>query len=178
MPRLSPGRVAQRVRYPNGTLSDPFIAPMSRGDMERFAKRIFDDQWPEWKGCLDDEGRVDVQKLEAKKAADDFCSGSARLACAHDGRFWRTTEIWSHRCHDWDVQIGSTLLTHREGIILVAGDDPNRRLAMGEMAILFHHNDEFGWQALVGLGIKDPVKALARTVIAWLPQIEEWSEDR
>lgn len=42
------------------------------------------------------------------------------------------------------------------------------------IAILLHGDDEAGWHALVGLGIVSPAKALARTVIVWLSQIEEW----
>jgi hypothetical protein len=41
---------------------------------------------------------------------------------------------------------------------------------------LFGLDDEFGWQALHALGIVDPVKSLARTVLEMSEHIEEWSE--
>lgn len=168
------GPVAQRVRYPNQTLSEPFIAPMARRHMERFALRIVADEWPEWQGCLDAAGRVDVAKMDAKIAADDFDSGSACVTGAHCGTFWSTTKIWARRCVVDDVQIGPVVLTRRPGWQAVPGDDPERALSSGELAALFWYDAESGFHRLVGLGIADPEKALARTVLRLAPQIEEW----
>jgi hypothetical protein len=162
MARIHPHAVAQRVRYPNGTSSTPFIVTMCKADMVRFAHRIINDQWPAWKGCLLPDGKVDTPKMEAKIAADDFDAGSARLACAHDGRFWSTIKQWSRSVHDYSV---------------LGPDDPQRALTQAEVGLLFHRDDEFGWRALDALGVPvdSAVKALARTVLAWSEQIEEWS---
>jgi hypothetical protein len=178
MPRIWPLQVAQRVRYPNGTHSDPFIVTMNKCDLARFAGRLIEDQWPEWKHhkCLTADGRVDSDKLAAARALDDFDSGSARLSCAHDGRFWETVNILRRRIHNWDVQIGPMVVWPRPGLEAIPGDAPDRRLSDGELSILFGINDEYGWQALHGLGVADPIKALARTVLSWLPRIEEWPE--
>lgn len=172
MPRIHNGPVAQRIRYPNGTSSDPFLAPMRRADMQRFAIRIRDGIWPEKfpDKPYKDEHTFTNAMLEEVRAykykIDPFWSGSSRLACAHDGRFWRTAEVWMQRVHDYEVRVGHDL------------DNPERRLTTGELGLLFARDDEFGWHALSALGFTDPQKALARTVIAWVPQIEEWSDPR
>ncbi len=165
---------AQRVVYPNGTRSDPFVVSMCKRDLERFARRILDDQWPEWKGCLNADGRVDRPKMDAKIAADDFDSGSARMSGAHDGRFWASVNRIRHHCRNWDFQIGDVAVGGAFGRSPVPGDSEDRRLSDFELAILFGVDDESGWQGLGALGIKDPDKALARTVLSWLPRIEEW----
>lgn len=175
MPRIG-YVVAQRVRYPNGGLSDPFIVSMNKHDLARFARRILDDQYPLNRRCLTPDGLVDVEKLEAARAADDFDAGSSRLACAFDGRFWQTAKILHRQCRLWDVQIGNVVVWPRPGVHPIPGDSADRRLSDGEMSILFGLDDEYGWFVLHGLGIADPVRALARTVLAWLPHIEEWSE--
>ena len=175
MPRIG-SLVAQRVRYPNGGLSDPFIVSMNKHDLGRFARRIIEDRWGVPPQCLTPEGRVDPEKLAAARAADDFDSGSARLCCAFEGRFWQTAKILHRECRLWDVQIGNVIIWPRPGVHPIPGDSADRRLSDGEMSILFGLDDEYGWIALKGLGITEPVKALARTVLAWLPHIEEWSE--
>ena len=173
MPKIYPAPVAQRVRLPNGTTSAPFVVPMCRADMVRFATRVLDKSWPE---RFPDEPHRNHRGLTTKlmidemlayrHAHDDFYSGSARLACAHDGRFWRTTEVWMRRASDYNMAVGGD------------GQAPNRQLTTGEVAILFARDDEFGWHSLGALGIVEPGRALARTVIDWATQIEEWSDPR
>ncbi len=177
MPRFYPMPVAQRVRYPNGGCSSPFIVPMSKRDLARFATRILEDQWPETllPGVVKD-GKVDAARLLEYRSADDFDSGSSRLSCAHDGRFWQTVNTLRRWIHGWNVQIGPLFVSPRPGMVPVPGDDPQRRLSDGELAILFGGDDEYGMMALTGLGITDPCKALARTVLSWLPTLEEWEE--
>ncbi len=148
---------AQVVEYPNGGLSGAFIVTMSRSDMCRFADRIINDEWPDKKTV----------------SPDDFRSGSSRMDCAHDGRWWATIRAWSMRVSYWDVQIGDVLV--REGATLVPGDSPERMLSMGEIALLFYRGGEFGWHHLKALGIADSRKALARTVLEWSKSIIEWS---
>lgn len=140
MPHLA--TFAQRFRNPNGTTSATFVVPMRLFDMRRFAARICNDEWPEWRGCLKADGRVDVAKMEAKKAADDFTSGSARLSCAHDGRFWNTVRIWNRHVCEWPTQIGNAVVG--EGFP-VAGDADDRRLFAYELAILFASDDQAGF---------------------------------
>lgn len=162
MPRIRPHAVAQRVRYPNGTASDPFIAPWSKANMVRFARRVIDGQWPE--RVLGADGMIDVEKTAALKASDDFSSGSARLACAHDGRFWSTARLWSRVVHDYSA---------------IPVDAAERALTQAEVGVLFHRDDEFGWNSLqqLRLGVVDSLtKALARTVLEWSRQIEEWND--
>lgn len=163
----------QRVRYPNGSESAPFIVPMCIADMKRFAIRVLEDDYPDWQGCLTSDGRVDSAKMQAKISADDFPSGSSRFCLAHEGRFWATMRLWTHHGYGWDAQIGPILLSRWRGAVAVAGDDPTRLLSMAELALLFYYSDETGWDLLNSLEIATPCKAFARTVLAWLPQIEE-----
>lgn len=177
MPRFYPGPVAMRVIYPNGTRSSPFIVSMNKGDLKRFARRIIDDEWPEEIGNVTTNGVLDEKKLEAARSKDPFDSGSSRLSCAHDGRFWSTVRRLHPECRNWDGQIGNAMVWPRPGQRVIPGDSADRRLSDAEISILFGLDDEFGWQCLGGLGIADPIKALARTVLSWIPRIEE-SEER
>ncbi len=117
---------------------------MGKEDLEREARLLLDDQHPE-----------------------------GRLA---GGRFWSTVAHLRHRCRNWDCQIGDVMVsTFAFGRSApVPGDSADRRLSDFELAILFGVDDEAGYRALNALGIKDPDKALARTVLSWLPRIEEW----
>ena len=138
------GAYALRVVHTNGGRSAPFVVSMGKLDLERFARLILDDQSPE-----------------------------ARLA---GGRFWGTVHRLRHHCRNWDCQIGDVMVsTFAFGRSApVPGDSDDRRLSDFELAILFGVDDEAGYHALGALGIKDPDKALARTVLSWLPRIEEW----
>lgn len=161
MPKFHPLSCAQRV-IPSHR--GPFIASMNKHDMERFARRILDDQWPDWKACLLPDGRVDTQMMNAKLKADDFNSGSASLTGAHGGRFWATARQWSTQIYERSLQVGDRC----------PQADPQRRLYPAELAILFGMDGESAHHVLQNLGIKDVAKALARSVIHWLPDIEEW----
>lgn len=71
MPRFE-ARVAQRVRYPNGTCSEPFLASCSKAQMIAFAKDVLEGRWPQ-----------------------EVSHGSFRIDCALDCRFWNTLESWT-----------------------------------------------------------------------------------
>lgn len=161
MPRLIGGPVAQRIRYPNGTTSSPFLVPFSKVDVCRFAMRIIEDEWPEWKGCLNEHGRVVPELLAMRRAMDDFDSGSARLSCAHDGRFWSTLRTWTSNSTDEIGHLGPL------------GD--GGRLTRVAAALLFSVGDEEGYHVLHGLGVEDVTSALARAALRWAEQIEEWA---
>ena len=165
--RFMPGLEAQRVVYPNGTRSNPFVVPMCKRDLARFSRRILEGQWPETNGCLDANGRVDFDKLAVKRAADDFDSGSSSLEGAHQGRFWRTVDVLRMKCVTWDAQVGDVLLGRSVGRATpIPGNSGDRMLSECELAIVFGAPDrESSWRALFDLGIEDPVKALARTVL-------------
>jgi len=147
---------AQYRTYPNGGRSAPFIVPMSRSDVVRFSRRILENQWPEWKGCLLPNGRVDGGKLAAKLALDDFPSGSARLDGAHDGRYWGTMVIWARVCR--------TVLMR----------PPPGALSDAHMAVLIHCGVESGTDHLHQAGIHDVAGAVARTMLALSECITEW----
>lgn len=174
MPQFYPGTVAQRVLYPNGTRSDPFIASMCRADMVRFARRILEDAIAA--RVLGSDGKIDWDASDKARAQDDFDPGSCRIACAYDGRFWSTANTWRRQVRSWDWQIGNVAMNERAKPAMVPGDHPTRSLGDGEMSILFGLDDEFGWHALCALGIVHPVKALARTVLEMSKHVEEWSE--
>lgn len=109
MPRLHPyWRVAQRVRYPNGTLSDPFIAPWPKGYVQRFAANLMHPDWRE------------------RETAVGHDPESSRLACAHDGRFWATLRLWKEWVCDytdslWWEESGRLSMPHM--ILLFSRDD-------------------------------------------------------
>lgn len=176
MPRIHPHAVAQIVRYPNGSHSDPFIAPWSKAHMARFARRLVEGTWPEkFPGephrdthVWTDEVIRDV--MAYRNAHDDFYSGSAHLACAHDGKFWATMRLWCRqvRLNDW--QPGDLTRTMVGGAL----EARDRVLTSGEAALLFHDDDESGFHRLGAIGIKDPIQAIGRTALDLSRSIEEW----
>jgi hypothetical protein len=174
MPAMYPGIVAQRAVYSNGTRSSPFIASMCGADMVRVAQRILEDSLAA--RVLGPDGKIDWDASDKARAADDFDPGSVRIACAYDGRFWSTLNTWRRQVRSWDWQIGNIAMNERAQRTMVPGDHPTRSLGDGELSILFGLDDEFGWHALGALGIVDPVKALARTVLEMSKHVEEWSE--
>jgi hypothetical protein len=171
---IYPGTVAQRAVYPNGTRSSPFIASMCKEDMIRVARRILEDSLAA--RVLGPDGKIDRHASDKARADDDFDPGSMRIVCAYDGRFWSTLNTWRRQVRSWDWQIGNVAMNERAGSVMVPGDHPARSLGDGELSILFGLDDEFGWHALRALGIVEPVKALARTVLEMSKHVEEWSE--
>lgn len=158
MPRIYGDAVAQIVRYPNGTKSDPFIVPMRKADVVRFATRIA--ERTNWTNImLKADGLVDREATELAKMSDDFDPGSARVSCVYDGRWWATVRRWAKEASDYTVEVGG------------------ERLSMMEIGILFSRDDEFGWRSLHtlrGARAESALVALARTVLEWSKTIEEW----
>lgn len=167
--------IHRRHRYvQRASHSDPFIVSMSLHDMLRFSRRIVDGKWPDLavKGILESllppdgvmTAEIERKFNAARKAADDFDSGSARLSVAHDGRYWATAKTWSRHVPWWPQ--GSTV---------------PRRLTPDEVTLLLHSQcDESGFHALYKFApdITDGCRALAWTVLAWARSIEEaWPEE-
>lgn len=139
---------AQRVRYPNGMHSGPFLASFSKAQMVRASEMILSGEWP-------DTPHDDHQIRE-------FASGSSRLSCAWGSRYWTT----AHRWGKWNGYIGPHTPLDRF---------PERppHLYQRELVLLLSGNDEEGYHFLHALGIDDVNAYLARSVLLMAKSIEE-----
>jgi len=159
--------IAQRVRNPNGTTSEPFIAAMSKADMVGFARMVLEKQWPQPTCRCDrlrfrdgDHDEHCAQGVWVKQYGHDACT--CRIDCVYDGRFWATLEQW---CSVVPETIGP--VGNRERV--------DGCLSRGELLVTFPQarSAESYW-SICGMGVDDPHVAIARTTLKWAPVIEEW----
>ncbi len=151
MPNM--GLYAQRVRYPNGLTSAPFIVPHPKMEMVAFATEILEGIWP---------GNIGPDRKFQEPSPRARARGSCRIDCVDDCRFWDTLERWTRQYID-----GVGLIGLRER--------PDGCLSAGEMLPLFpmarHAASPWPTDAW---GIADPHRAIALTTLKWAAVIEEW----
>lgn len=146
------GRYAQRVVYPNGTRSDPFVVPLSKAMMLRFAGHVIEGYWP----------RPADQFPEHEREA----LGTCRIEGTFKGQFRRTLETWgAHHCSGTGATMRCVHRTKR----LSYGDVLIAFLELGAGGACFTYNATRSPD-----GDDDICIALAKTTIEWAKFIEEW----